>query len=300
MKSDSEIPWKARLLAGGLRLVPLASGCGRIASRPGLASLAGSAGPVWVTTRWGSEIRCYLNDYVGRALFYFGDLDPKVSWVFRKVLRPGDRVIDVGANVGLLTLLASQLVGAEGKVLAIEPQPRVLDCLGQALERNGATNVVVGPYGVGERPGTLVLHVPGGNLGGASFRNIPDQEVEALEVEVKTLAEAVREHHCEGARLVKLDVEGFECQVIRGVEALWRKAPPEVVVFEFRESGLAAESPAGELLAGLGYHFYRLPRRWFVPRLLRDGEVPSGVRVSHDVVAVHENAPYDALSFFNN
>lgn len=278
-------------------MLPLYSGVGKISNRPEMARILGAGGPIWTTTSWGAKIQCYRDDYVGRAVFFFGDLDPKLSWVMKKVLKPGDQFIDVGANIGLLTLLGSKLVGPSGKVLAIEPQPRAYSCLQNALVSNEVSNVSLGLYGVGSEPGDLRLHVPSGNMGGASFRHVPSNEADVVDVKVTTLSEAAKDSGCERARLVKLDVEGFEAEVIEGAKEVWAKTPPEVVIFEFREEGLVSETHLGDLMRELGYRFYRLPRKYFRPCLVKDGD--KGQPFSHDVIAIHQEVEYDPLSFFN-
>jgi hypothetical protein len=69
--------------------------------------------------------------------------DVKLLDVYRKVLRPGDVVIDAGANIGHLVLAASRLVGPGGKVYAFECGPRALERLRENIGINGASNVVV-------------------------------------------------------------------------------------------------------------------------------------------------------------
>jgi len=124
-------------------------------------------------------------------------------------LRPGDTVIDVGANIGVLSLLASRLVGPSGRVLAIEAHPRTYAALLNNLKRNPATNVSQVNIAVGPEPGTVRF----------SDRQDDDwNKVEhdsgTLEVEVKPLDDV-----CAGYNhidVLKIDVEGFELQVLKG------------------------------------------------------------------------------------
>ena len=296
MNSKSPVTRRAALLAKVFRAFPIYSGCGKIAGKSSLQSLLPSPGPVWSTCRWGSWLQCHLDDYVGRAVFYFGDLDPKLSWIMKKTLRPGDHFIDVGANIGLLTFLGSKLVGDTGRVLAVEPQPKVITCLENAIERNGSKNVTLARCGVGQEPGQLDLHVPTGNLGSASFAELPDESTETFQVPVRTLSDLLQEHSFQNARLVKLDVEEWEAEAIAGASEIWEKTPPPGVIFEFREQKKIPETEVGKRLAALGYRFYRIPRNWFRPQLVRSEEGFSK-KVTHDVFAVHESTSCLDLGF---
>ena len=287
---------RATILAKLFRIFPLYSGCGQISNKPALQRLVPEPGPVWAKCRWGAWLQCYLDDYVGKSVFYFGDLDPKLSWILKKTLRPGDQFIDVGANIGLLTFLGSQLVGNSGRVLAVDPQPKIITCLENALERNNSKNITLARCGVGQEPGQLTLHVPAGNLGSASFTELPGQSTETFQVPVRTLTDLLQEHHFQTARLVKLDVEEWEAEVVAGAEEVWKDTPPPGLIFEFREKKRIPETEVGKRLESLGYRFYRIPRNWFRPQLVRSDEGFSR-SVTHDVFAVHESTTCAELGF---
>src|SRR5438067_1424811 len=121
--SAPTVPWATRVAQRACRLYPLFSGCGALANLPLLRRLAPPAGTVTTDLRDGSRIRVRPGDYIGRAVFFFGDLDPKLRWVFSRVLRPGDAALDIGANCGVMSLFAARLVGPAGQVHAFEPQP---------------------------------------------------------------------------------------------------------------------------------------------------------------------------------
>ena len=233
---------------------------------------------------------------MGRSVFYFGDLDPKLSWILKKTLRPGDHFIDVGANIGLLTFLGSQLVEDTGRVLAVEPQPKVIACLENALERNKSKNITLARCGVGQESGRLDLHVPYGNLGSASFAEPAGESAETFQVPVRTLTDLLREHGFQNARLVKLDVEDWEAEAVAGATEIWKETPPPGIIFEFREKKRIPETEVGRRLTELGYRFYRIPRNWFRPKLMLSDEGLS-MKVTHDVFAVHKSTTCFELGF---
>ena len=125
------------------------------------------------------------------------------------VFRPGDTVVDVGANIGVLSLLASRLVGSAGSVFAIEAHPRTYLALLNNLKKNLTTNVKSLCIAVGPEPGTVRF----------SDRldddwNKVDGNSGSLEVEVKPLDDVCDDYaHID---VLKIDVEGFELQVLKG------------------------------------------------------------------------------------
>src|SRR5436190_10823798 len=93
-------------------------------------------GPLWVEK--GAEI-------LTRSLVEGGMWDPTISGLMTNVLRPGMTFVDAGANIGYFSVLGSQLVGPEGRVFAVEPDPLNLAILRANLERLGCSNVTVLP-----------------------------------------------------------------------------------------------------------------------------------------------------------
>jgi FkbM family methyltransferase len=228
-----------------------------------------------------------LDDHVGRAAFYAGDLDRKITWVCRRLVRPGDRVLDVGANLGLVTMILAKLVGPTGHVEAFEPIPTMCDLLEQAIVHNGLRNVRLHRVALGDEAGELTLSVPPGHAGSASFvpeRRSPDDE--EIVVPVRTLSDimsGVRDR----VRLMKLDVEGYESQVFAGGADYFDRTPPEAVIFELYCEH-PAEHPAMRFILDRGYQVFTIPRA-LVRLHLRQFD---GTYDGHDYLAVH----HDALS----
>jgi FkbM family methyltransferase len=273
---------RERLAARALRLWPFLSGCGRLAaSGPARALLPTAPRVVWARVR-GARIAVPLDDLVGRAIFLAGDLDRKVTWVLDRLLGPGDTVVDVGANLGLVSLIAAQRVGPRGRVLAIEPSPAVLPLLGRSLAANPGLRIELFPVAAGAAPGRLRLLVPPGNAGGASLA-VPHEDARPHEVEVRRLADILAAAGVERVDLLKLDVEGFEAEALRGLFDDGAAPLPRVVLYE--DNG-ARPSGAGPLLAARGYRLWGLPRAWL--RLCPLAQDAPGFAACGDVVAIRE------------
>lgn len=107
---------------------------------------------------WGVRMKV-TNGSIAHDLLVKGVYEPKTTSLFKKVIREGDIVVDVGAHIGYYTLLASRLVGDTGKVYAFEPEPRNYDLLLKNLELNNVKNVVAIKKAVSNKKGTLKFYL---------------------------------------------------------------------------------------------------------------------------------------------
>ncbi len=137
-----------------------------------------------------------------------------VRRLFRQLVRPGDHVADVGANVGLHTTLLAELVGREGRVHAFEPSAANFHCLRRNLHPFGPETVVLHNCALGSYERRSRLYLRGG--GGANSL-YPDRDgsdsSRVSEVLVRTLDDTVPER----LDLIKMDVEGAEVEVLSGM-----------------------------------------------------------------------------------
>jgi FkbM family methyltransferase len=287
------------LVAKLLRHYPLFSGAGTLANSKLVSVIAGtSRESVWCPTN-GGEILAPLDDYVGRAAFYCGDLDPKVTWVCKALVQPGDTVCDVGANIGLVTLLLSRLVGQQGQVLAFEPNPACFNALAAAIERNQRANICAVQTALGAHTDELDLLVPPGNAGAATLRHNTNSRIgKTIRVPVRTLDDTVAENNIQRIQFLKLDVEGFESNVFKGAERMLRQIRPEAILFEMndRTTSSLIDLPVFDVLASHRYAFLYLPKgmlrvrpKAFDPRLM--GKIPG-----HDVVAAPQGEPFERIA----
>lgn len=262
------------LLAAFTRRYPLYSGCGTFANHSLIRFLAGPVkdSQVWARVS-GGEIRADLNEYIGRAAYYVGDLDRKITWICGRIVRPGDTVMDIGANIGLVTVWLADLVGPAGKVYAFEPNPNLHTGLQSTLLRNRLSNVVLNTVALGKERTMLELRVPQDNVGKASLVRHSELDVSAVfQVPVVPLSDIVTEQGIKSIRLIKIDVEGFEAEVFKGAEQVLRTIRPEAILFEMNESegmGPLSEQPVFKILRDFDYGFFKVPKCKFRMNLER-------------------------------
>lgn len=170
----------------------------------------------------------------------------------------GDIVIDIGANRGDFALYAVRLVGATGRVVCFEPNPRVADILERDIATNGIRNVEVVRAGLGSERGELTLYVPNINSGQASFGKPDYSDQYAVRAPVLLGDEAL---YGVRPKLIKIDVEGFECHVIRGLEQTLREVRP-IVLTEVNSEHLercgSSQEELFSIMGRLGYKAKRL------------------------------------------
>ena len=172
-----------------------------------------------------------------------GRLEPGTVAVIQALLREGDTVLDVGANVGLIALPAARYVGPTGRVIAVEPVRRLAGLLRRSLALNGLEGTVTLHHcAAGEVPGTAELHV-GAVYGHSSLLALPDSTGSET-VEVRTMDDLVPPGT--RIRLAKIDVEGFEPEVWRGMGRILSENPDMAALVEFgpehlRRAGIGAE-----------------------------------------------------------
>ncbi len=181
-----------------------------------------------VSTVFGAVISGNTQDLVQRYIFYFGVWEPNLTEFLIGNLRQGDVFIDVGANIGYFTLLASRLVGSAGKVIAIEASPGIFAKLRDNLERNRVTNVEAINVAASDRrrDGQSFPRV-NSNIGATSIVPTEGSRYEC-DVPASTLDSILAPADVRNARFVKIDVEGAEGLVIAGMRDVLRNARPSL------------------------------------------------------------------------
>lgn len=198
-----------------------------------------------------------LNDrMLGRLLYLGGDHEPELRALMRHLALDGGVCLDVGANVGLHTVAMSRRVGPAGRVFAFEPDPHNFELLEANVRLNGASNVIARQCAIGDADGTRRL--------ARNPRNYADCRVTmdmpgwtSHDVSMTTLDAALPELSAGALRFAKLDVQGSECRVLRGMRQTLARHPDLVMVVEVFPGGLRQAGASAreliELLADLGF-----------------------------------------------
>jgi FkbM family methyltransferase len=184
-----------------------------------------------------------------------GRYEPTTVDLFRSLVRPGAVVVDVGASIGLYTVLAGLRAGPAGRVIAVEPDERSLAHLRANVAHNRLQNVEIVPVAAAATTGVGRLYAAavsnqstlvGGALDPSSVHHI-------AEVSTRAIDDLVAGAHVD---LVKLDVEGGEPAALDGMRLTLERCPDLILLVEFEPATLAAAATdPGAFLRRLQEHF---------------------------------------------
>lgn len=245
---------------------------------PGWRWLAGRVGlPISFSAMWsraaprrirlrphGYQVVLDMRDWSERLAYFLGrHYDERMVELITRLTRPGDTFIDAGANVGMMTLVAAQIVGPRGRVHAIEPDPRMATRIRFAVRVNGLAHVKVHQCGLADEGGERALAIYKGSSGWSTFAvpsvnlgQAPGGSVEAKVLRADDLLLPVVTEPL----IVKIDVEGYETRAIRGMMEVIRRFRPLIITEMEPDLLKAAGSSVDELWSALrevGYMCYQ-------------------------------------------
>ncbi|MFD7539091.1 FkbM family methyltransferase [Streptomyces sp. NPDC059819] len=233
--------------------------------------------------RYGARFAVDTQDLIQRYLYLFGVWEPHMTHWLRQRLRPGDTFVDVGANLGVFSVLGSRLVGSAGKVVAIEASPAFHRGLLRNVALNHCDNVRAVNTAVSDGHRTLTFVLAGSrNMGANSIVPYDGPAESSFEMGAVPLSELLEPAEVARARVIKIDVEGAEGSVVRGLAPLLDDLRHDVeIAVEVTPDRMAQlGDSAVELLAVMrehGFHTYRLPTEYSpasYPRAIRRPAAP--------------------------
>lgn len=157
---------------------------------------------------------------------YYGTYEPSIVELLKKHLKNGDTFIDAGANIGYYTAIAAGLVGKDGQVHSFEPVPEYFQKLRNIAEDNKQCKITVNKLALGDEEKTKKIYIGGHQYIGKDIGNntfFPDlfdnlNGVSNTDVSVCILDKYIKQKNIKNIKLIKIDVEGFEFSVLRGLK----------------------------------------------------------------------------------
>lgn len=241
-------------------------------------------------TRHGPMLYNRFDTYIGRSLEEYGEFSQGEIDLLRQLVKPGDVMIEAGANIGAHTLPLAQMVGDNGEVQVFEPQRVLFQTLCANVALGALTNVHARQAALGAAPGAIVVpaldYRRPNNFGGLALAGLevngdqPGERVPLMTIDGLELPRV---------DLIKADVEGMEADVLRGARETIARHRPILYVENDREESSAALI---ELIASLGYRLY-----WHRPPLYRAQNFFAnpvnvfGNVVSQNMLCLHASVP---------
>jgi FkbM family methyltransferase len=184
--------------------------------------------------------------------------EPELQDAVRTLLHEGDTFVDVGANEGIFSVIASKAVGATGRVVAIEPQSRLQSVLARNVRENSAFNIDVIQRAISDARGVATLSLsPDVNPGSSGLFRATRYSVPTQEVLQTTLGGLFRLLSLNAVKLIKMDIEGFGYEAVLGSPAVFREGLIQYFALELHPAILAkrgkSEQEILDFLTDCGY-----------------------------------------------
>jgi len=206
------------------------------------------------------------------SIYYFGAYEAGTLYVLEQLLEQGDVFLDVGANIGSLSIVVARFIGKNGLVYTIEPHPVIFKELLENIALNRTTNIVALKVAVGSSFSEALLYDnPDVNWGSASLIPPKNRGITIpWSAKVVPIDELIQSGRIQAPNVVKIDVEGFELEVLKGARALLGSSSAPALCIEFSTLHPVHGGDLGDL-----YDFIREINCYRFFKLKYGKEVPS-------------------------
>lgn len=217
-------------------------------------------GIVWLNTE---DIAIYTtaDNYIEWTIMSTGTYEDEISKLIRISLGPGNNSLDIGGNIGLQSIRMSQSVGAAGKVYAFEPLQYLQEKFKKNMALNKAANVKLLPFALSDIESEAEFNINKNAWNQGTFSLSASQGNDKQTVLVKVADDLPEIKELSNLALIKIDVEGYEYQVLRGLIATLKQHQPRII-FEYDANYWTTTnqqiSDCYQFLKALNYTLYQI------------------------------------------
>ena len=211
-----------------------------------------------------------LSEHMQSRMFWVDYYNRDIVALFDKLLQPGMVIVDAGANIGEITLVAAKRIGATGRVIAFEPIDAIAQILEENIRSNAIETVTVVRSGLSETCGSAQIFASYGqsytgkeNHGLGSLYGGVNDGPAIQAIRLTTLDAYFQEHPIHRLDLIKIDIEGAELPCLRGAQRTIERYRPLLIIEIQAQSAAAAgyrQTDILEYLARFGYTFHKIGR----------------------------------------
>ncbi len=221
------------------------------------------------------KINLYKDSILSRFIQRGGFEEDEIKYVLKSLI-VGDTFIDIGANIGLFSLLASKKIGDKGKVICFEPAPETYRRLNENIELNHIKNIESRNVGLSDKDDELKFYISDTGFDAwNSFAPTNDYKLrKSIDIKVSTLDKELENLDKSTIKLIKIDVEGWEKFVLQGGKSFFENYSP-IVMVEFTEENTFN---AGYCTHEIFYEMEKLGYEWF---RIENGELVKEIKKMH-------------------
>lgn len=194
-----------------------------------------------------SKIKLYAKGQIALTIFN-NQFENKETEIFQKIVQREMVVVDAGANIGLYSLIASKLVGENGRIFSFEPSKETFERFSNNIRLNKISNIIPLNIGLGDKTDEKLVLLQDDGLGDAtryllpknkSPNNVYDEVIKSNveEITIDTLDNCLSKYNVHTVDFLKIDTEGFEFYILKGASNILNSSPNIVILMECTPTG---------------------------------------------------------------
>jgi len=177
------------------------------------------------------NIKLDTKNFIDASIYYTGDYEAYLKKIFKRLIKPNNVILDIGANIGFHTLYFAELTGTNGKVIAFEPIPHNFAALENNISLNNFPQIVMINKALGNTNSQMNIHINEQAQNPGAF-NLFEDGVKNTIIECTKGDDYLQENNIKKVDFIKIDVEGFELEVLKGLAETIKLFNP-IIIFEY-------------------------------------------------------------------
>lgn len=171
----------------------------------------------------------FFTSDIGRSLYLNGNFEHETTIFLKKIIKSGDIILDIGANIGQFSVIMSMFSGSSGKIYAIEPYDKNISLIKKNIEINDIVNIYVHKVAIADKNGRMIFRIYD-DYAYNSFLLIDRKKLlKEDSVECQTIDAFIEQNKITKLDLIKIDIEGYELPAMKGAENTLNKFRPGII-----------------------------------------------------------------------